>query len=360
MHNPLCAAFFHNRVGAAMHTYTARPERDVMMTNQTRIRPERLLALLSVLAIAMLGVALSTGSGHAGPQDLLALLSDSADPAARDILLKLRLPRALAAFGTGATLALAGVLMQVLLRNPLADPYILGTSGGAAVAALLVMLAGAGGLIIDLAAFGGALGSTLLVFLIARYHGDWAPGRLLLTGVVIAAGWGAIISLILATAPEANIRGILFWLMGDFSFASNPLPSLAVAAAAVVAGLALARSLNVLATGDQQATLLGLSVRPVRVSVYLLSALLTAVAVTTAGTVGFVGLVVPHVVRLLSGANHRTLIPNAALAGGSLLVAADTIARTIAAPRQLPVGAITAVIGVPLFLFLLGRTISRD
>ena len=332
-----------------------------MITTQARLAPSRMLFALAVLALASLGLALGIGSGHAGPADLIDVLSGAAETSTSDILLKLRLPRALAAFGTGATLALAGVLMQVLLRNPLADPYILGTSGGAAVAALLAMLAGAGALVIDAAAFGGALASTLLVFLIARYHGDWAPGRLLLTGVVIAAGWGAVISLILATAPEANVRGILFWLMGDFSFAGNPAPSLIAAAMAVAAGLVLARSLNVLATGDQQAALLGLRVRPVRVSIYLLSSMLTAVAVTTAGTVGFIGLVVPHLCRLVGGADHRTLVPNAALAGGSLLVIADTVARTIAAPRQLPVGAITAVIGVPLFLFLLGRTIaSRD
>ncbi len=268
------------------------------------------------------------------------------------------MPRALAAFGTGASLALAGVLMQVLLRNPLADPYILGTSGGAAVAALTAMIVGAGAVWIDLSAFAGALGSTLLVFLIARQRGNWTPGRLLLTGVVVAAGWGALISLILATSPEANLRGILFWLMGDFAFATNPAPSLVAAAFALVVGLALAKSLNVLATGDHQATLLGLRVRPVRIAIYLISALLTAVAVTTAGTVGFIGLVVPHLIRLISGADHRALLPSAALAGGSLLVIADTVARTVIAPRQLPVGAITAMIGVPLFLFLLGQTVN--
>jgi len=332
-----------------------------IITHRTRLSPTSLLLLLAVLASGALVAALSIGSGQAGPADLIDVLRDAADPTTRDVLLKLRLPRALAAFGTGATLALAGVLMQVLLRNPLADPYILGTSGGAAAAALLVMLTGAGALLVDLAAFAGALGSTLLVFLIARYNGNWAPGRLLLTGVVIAAGWGAVISLIMAMAPESNVRGLLFWLMGDFSFAGNPAPSLIAAGVAVAVGLMLARSLNVLATGDQQATLLGLRVRPIRIAIYLLSAILTAVAVTTAGTVGFVGLVIPHLVRLLGGADHRVLIPNAALAGGTLLVIADTLARSVLAPRQLPVGAITAVIGVPLFLFLLGRTLgSRD
>lgn len=328
-----------------------------MLLSPIRLSRSQVLILVAAAALGSLAVAICVGSGKVGALDLLDLLRGNADPGARDVLIRLRLPRALAAFGTGASLALAGVLMQVLLRNPLADPYILGTSGGAAVAALTAMMAGASALVLDLSAFGGALGSTLLVFLIARHQGNWTPGRLLLTGVVIAAGWSALISLMLAMSPEANLRGILFWLMGDFSFAVNPLPSLIAMAIAMAVGLALARSLNVLATGDHQATLLGLRVRPVRVCIYLISALLTAVAVTTAGTVGFIGLVVPHLIRLVSGADHRTLVPAAALAGGSLLVIADTLARTVVAPRQLPVGAITAVIGVPLFLFLLGRTV---
>lgn len=332
-----------------------------MNPNHKSVTPAKLLVMLSFLAAGSLVLALSSGSGQAGFLDLLRLTGDSMDPATQDVLLKLRLPRALAAFGTGAALALAGVLMQVLLRNPLADPYILGSSGGAAVAALTAMLAGGGTLLVDASAFGGALGSTLLVFLIARYHGNWTPGRLLLTGVVIAAGWSAVLSLLLAMAPAANLRGILFWLMGDFSFAGNSLPSLIATACALGIGFILAKSLNILATGDQQAALLGLRVRPIRVCVYLLSALLTAVAVTTAGTVGFVGLVIPHLIRLISGRDHRSLLPGAALAGGSLLVIADTVARTIVAPRQLPVGAITAVIGVPIFLFLLSRTAtSKD
>jgi iron complex transport system permease protein len=321
-----------------------------------RIPPVRLLSLLGFLTVLCLLIGISTGSGSTGPDDVLNLLRGSADKSVNDVILKLRLPRTLAAFGTGAALSLAGVLMQVLLRNPLADPYILGTSGGAAVAALGIMLSGAGGLLIDVGAFGGALGSTILVFMIARAHGNWTPGRLLLTGVVVAAGWSAVISLILAMSPEASLRGILFWLMGDFSFVGSPWPSLILAGVATFVSLALARSLNVLATGDQQAALLGLRIQPIRITVYFFSALLTAVAVTTAGTVGFVGLVVPHLVRLLSGSDHRTLIPSAALAGGCLLVIADTLARTLIAPRQLPVGAITAIVGVPLFLFLLSRS----
>jgi len=311
---------------------------------------------LTILTIASLLFALLSGSFTEGPGEVLASLSGAGDSATRDVVLKLRLPRALTAFGTGAGLALAGVMMQVLLRNPLADPYILGTSGGAAAAALIAMALGASGLLLNMWAFFGALGSTLMVFAIARSQQGWAPGRLLLTGVVVAAGWGALVSLILALSPDKNLRGMLFWLMGDFAFATDPLPVLIAMAVATIIGIALARSLNVLATGEQQAALLGVAVGPMRSLLYFLSALLTAIAVTTAGTVGFVGLVVPHLVRLATGADHRIVVPCSALAGGSLLIISDTLARTVMSPRQLPVGAITALVGVPLFLILLRRS----
>jgi iron complex transport system permease protein len=316
-----------------------------------------LIILFFVLvAIGSILLGLSQGSTVAGPGELLALFGNQGDPMLRDVVLKLRWPRTAAAFGTGASLALAGAMMQVLLRNPLADPYILGTSGGAAVAALLAMLLGATGLLVDSAAFAGALGSTLLVFALARDSSDRAPGRLLLTGVVIAAGWGAAISLIIALAPERNLRGMLFWMMGDFSFASRALPPLALAAISLLAGIVMAPAMNLLARGDRQAALLGVAVRPLRSALYFVSALLTAVAVTTAGTIGFVGLITPHLIRLLLGSDHRLLLPAAALAGGSLVVIADTLARTVIAPQQLPVGAITAILGVPVFLFLLRRS----
>ena len=311
---------------------------------------------LTILTIASLLFALLSGSFTEGPGEVLASLYGAGDSATRDVVLKLRLPRALTAFGTGAGLALAGVMMQVLLRNPLADPYILGTSGGAAVAALIAMALGASGLLLNMWAFFGALGSTLMVFAIARSQQGWAPGRLLLTGVVVAAGWGALVSLILALSPDKNLRGMLFWLMGDFAFATDPLPVLIAMAVATITGIALARSLNVLATGDQQAALLGVAVGPMRSLLYFLSALLTAIAVTTAGTVGFIGLVVPHLVRLVTGSDHRIVVPCSALAGGSLLIISDTLARTVVSPRQLPVGAITALVGVPLFLILLRRS----
>ncbi|MEE4185189.1 MAG: iron ABC transporter permease [Gammaproteobacteria bacterium] len=314
-----------------------------------------LISLLALTVLASLALALAWGSSGFAPAAVWRSLTAAGDPVLHDIVLQLRLPRALAALGVGACLAVAGALMQVLLRNPLADPYVLGTSGGAAVAALLALLAGAGAVAVNAAAFAGALFSTLLVFSIGLAARDQSPGRLLLTGVVIAAGWGAVLTLILALAPDRNLRGMLFWLMGDFSFATRIAPPLLTAGLATAAGMAFAPALNILAGGDQQAALLGLAVRPARAVLYFFSALLTAVAVTTAGTVGFVGLVVPHLVRLLGGADHRTVIPGAALAGGALLVLADTLARTVLAPRQLPVGALMALVGVPLFLALLRR-----
>ena len=278
-----------------------------------------------------------------------------ADATVTTVVLDLRLPRALAAFATGGLLALAGAMMQVLLRNPLADPYILGVSGGAAVAALLGIMLGFGGFWIDVGAFVGAMAVTLLVFSLAQGPGGWTPTRLLLTGVVIAAGMSAVVSLLLALGQDSSLKGMLFWLMGDFSYVEDARFNLIVLALATAAGILLARHLNVLARGEQQALILGVSVKPMRIGIFLLSSLLTALAVTTAGSIGFVGLLVPHLVRLAAGADHRIVVPGSALAGGILLMLADTAARTVLAPRQLPVGALTALFGVPLFLILLRR-----
>ncbi len=268
----------------------------------------------------------------------------------------LRLPRALTAFGVGGLLAVAGVLMQVLLRNPLAEPYILGSSGGAAVAALLGMMLGWGSSFVDLAAFGGAMAATLLVFSIAQGTGSWTPTRLLLTGVVLAAGFSAATTLLLALSPDQNLRGMLFWLMGDLSFAYSPARSLWLLAAITIAGSLIARHLNVLARGELQAAIVGLPVATLRLIIFAVTALATAVSVTTVGVIGFIGLVVPHLIRLVVGSDHRIVLPASALAGGSLLIIADTLARTVMAPRQLPVGALTAALGVPLFLILMSRS----
>ncbi len=320
----------------------------------TRRRAILILLLLVLLALASLWTALAAGSIRFTAAEVLAALSGS-DPPGADVILQLRLPRALAGFACGGLLALAGTLMQVLLRNPLADPYILGISSGAGSGALFAMLLGLPALAIDGMAFAGALGTMLLVFGLAHGDGSWTQTRLLLTGVIVAAGGGALVTLMLAIAPEDRLRGMLFWLMGDLAQTVSPWPPLALLAATLVVAMPFARQLNLLARGLLQAQALGVAVDRLRHTVYLLAALATAAAVTSAGAIGFVGLVVPHLLRLTSGNDHRLLLPAAALAGGSLLLLADTLARTLIAPQQLPVGVLTALIGVPVFLFLLSR-----
>jgi len=246
----------------------------------------------------------------------------------------------------------------VLVRNPLADPYVLGISGGAAVAALLAMLLGLGGIWLTGSAFGGALLAMALVFGLARGRGSWTPTRLLLTGVVLAAGWGAVISFILATSPDRNIRGMLFWLMGDLGYVQTPEPALFILLLGLLACWPLGRDLNILIRGELQAGALGINSGRLQITLFLLASFLTATAVVQAGSIGFVGLVIPHIMRLMGFTDHRLLLPAAALAGGSLLVLADTLARTILAPQQLPVGIITALLGVPLFLYLLRREVT--
>lgn len=314
------------------------------------------LVWLALAALLSQGLALSLGSVAIGPDELVRVLTGGGEALHRTLVLELRLPRALAAFGTGALLAMAGALMQILLRNPLADPYVLGLSGGASVAALAAMLAGLGAALVGGAAFAGALASTLIVFGLAHGGGSWTPTRLLLTGVVMASGWGALISFLLAVSPVERLPGMLYWLMGDLAYAGSPWPVLVMAAAALAVVLPLGRTLNVLARGGLQAAALGVAVRPLEWALYLLASLVTAVAVTTAGSVGFVGLMVPHMLRLRLGNDQRRILPASLLAGGALLTLADTLARTLIAPQQLPVGVITALIGVPTFLFLLQRS----
>jgi len=315
------------------------------------------LALLWALA----GIAaLSSGSADISAAQVWNSLTGVAPDNIRRLVIELRLPRALTAFGVGGLLAVSGVLMQVLLRNPLAEPYILGSSGGAAVAALLAMMLGLGAATVDFAAFGGAMAATLLVFSIAQGSGSWTPTRLLLTGVVLAAGFSAATTLLLALSPDQNLRGMLFWLMGDLNYAYAPAQSLWLLGAITLGGLLFARHLNVLARGDLQAAIVGLPVSGFRLLVFCVTALATAISVTTVGVIGFIGLVVPHLIRIVAGSDHRIVLPASALAGGVLLVVADTLARTVLAPRQLPVGALTATLGVPLFLILMSRYRVRD
>lgn len=318
-----------------------------------------LLAALLGLAGLSLGAALLAGSVAVGPGELLAILGGGEPSLAAEVVLQLRLPRALSGFACGGLLALAGALMQVLLRNPLADPYVLGISGGAGVGALAAILLGLSGLGIDGFAFVGALGALLLVFGLAHGDGSWTQTRLLLTGVIVASGCGAVVALMLSVAPESKLRGMLFWLMGDLSQSGSPWPTLSFLGLALLLAMPYARELNLLARGAETAQTLGVAVGRLRGLVYFIAALATAAAVTSAGSIGFIGLVVPHLVRLVIGNDQRLLLPASVLAGGTLLMAADTLARTLIAPEQLPVGVLTALLGVPIFLFLLSRTGGR-
>ena len=319
-----------------------------------RRRAFLILALLLLLVLASFWGALAVGSISVSTQDIVAALLGQ-DAQGADIIRQLRLPRALAGFACGGLLALAGALMQVLLRNPLADPYILGISGGAGVGALFAIMVGLPTFGIDGLAFAGALGAMFLVFGLAHGDGSWTQTRLLLTGVIVAAGCGALISLMLAIAPEDRLRGMLFWLTGDLGQAASAWPPMLALAIALVLAMPFARELNLLARGLLQAQALGVAVNRLRYAVFLLASLATAASVTTAGSIGFIGLVVPHLVRLVTGNDQRLLLPASALAGGALLMLADTRARSLIAPQQLPVGVLTALRGVPVVLFLVSR-----
>lgn len=324
--------------------------------------PKALSLIVSLLTISILSfiIAFSTGSIELTLKQIHTALFTSTADISQIIIWELRAPRAYIAFVTGGLLSLAGLLMQVLLRNPLADPYILGVSSGSSVAALTAMSLGLTGYWISGGAIAGALISILLVFGLSHKNGNWNPSRLLLTGVVIAAGWGAMINFILSISPDKPLRGMLFWLMGDINNITPEPASLIVLLIGIVVTLLIARQLNILSRGDLQATALGVSVKPIRISLFLLASCLTAFAVIQAGSVGFIGLIVPHMLRLIIGSDHRILIPASVLLGGSLLLISDTIARTIIAPQQLPVGVITAFIGVPFFLYLLNKNFDRN
>ena len=319
----------------------------------------RLLTLfLLLLAVVAVVVAVSFGSTAIPFADVVRGITFPDDSIESRILWEIRLPRALLGFVVGGLLALAGALMQTLLRNPLADPYILGTSGGAAVAVLLAFLFSIPGVLHPLIAFGGATFSTLLLLLIARSEGGLHNERLILTGIILTTGWGAISTFLLTAAPFGKIPGMLFWLVGDIGESSSLLLPAATLVVGLLFAMLLAKPLDILLLGDQQAASLGVAVSHLRYLLLLLAALLTAIAVATAGPIGFIGLVTPHLVRLLGGAAHRWLLPGSLLLGGSLVTLADMLSRTMIAPRQLPVGIFTALIGVPVFLLLLHRHIK--
>jgi iron complex transport system permease protein len=326
----------------------------VLPNSPTLARFAVLLALAGLIAVLAL-VAGSTTEIGAGPA-LAALFGDTAEPA-RSVVLELRAPRLLSAFTIGALLALAGVLLQALFRNPLADSYVLGVSGGSSVGALLALLLGASLWAVQCSAALGAMLATFLVLALAR---GGATVRVLLTGVVVASACGALVTLVLVLADDGQLRGMMFWLAGDLGWAAHPGIMAGAALLATILVSLIARPLDVLATGEITAQSLGLDLTRWRAAIVVLAGALTAGAVIQGGSIGFIGLVIPHFVRLaFRTAAHRVVVPAAALAGGTLLAAADLVARTAAAPRQLPVGAIMALLGVPMFLVLLRRLESR-
>lgn len=319
----------------------------------------RLAALAGLLA-AVLMLSLAVGAVPIPAGAVLEALTGRGDAATRTIVLDLRLPRAVLAALIGAGLAVAGAVFQALLRNPLAEPYILGVSGGSAVAAVTVMvLAGtAAAWLIPAAALAGGVGAILLVFRIATAVGPALDSRvLLLAGVVVGAFFNAVILLILTFAQVETFRSAVFWMMG--SLAGAGWPAVASLAAYLIPSLvlllALARPLNLMAIGEETALYLGTPVERVKRVAYVVASLLVAAGVAVAGIIGFVGLIVPHALRLVWGSDHRFLLPGAALAGAAFLLLADTVARTVAAPVELPVGVVTALIGVPVFVVLLTR-----
>jgi len=313
----------------------------------------RRFAVLLVLAGAVALASLIIGGSGISPRSALIALASGSDETARTVMMEVRLPRLLAGLAVGSLLALSGVLLQALFRNPLADPFVLGVSGGAAVGALLAMIAGAIAVVVQSAAIAGAMGAVAIVYLLAR--GGGTP-RLLLTGVVLASACGAFVSVMLAVADSSQVRGMVFWLAGDLGWALNPWVSAITALVALAFAFSVARPLNVLAAGELRARSVGLNVEAWRTLVFIACAVLTAIAVVSAGTVGFVGLITPHTVRLaFRTSDHRIVAPASALLGGALLAAADLVARTIVSPRQLPVGAVMALVGAPLFIALLRR-----
>jgi iron complex transport system permease protein len=345
----------------------------LMQKNSSQCRPNRRYARMVLLVLVLLSllsilIACAVGSVVLSPTDfahgMIGLVHGSHTGMATT-LVDLRLDRALSAFVTGATLALAGVLMQALLRNPLADPYVLGVSGGAAVAALAAMMLLAAAWMVDVAAFGGAIAVSVLLYLLARRDlrgvtgADGNATLLLLTGVVLASGCGALVTLLLSIAPDSQVRGMVFWLIGDLSDTQFRWLPWLVLAGALTFALRAARAINLLALHAEGAMTLGVDVGQARQGLFFCSALLTASAVGNAGSIGFVGLIVPHACRFALGPDHRLLLPAATLVGGAFLVLADTLARSVLAPQQLPVGVITAIIGVPVFLLQLHQLRRR-
>ena len=315
-----------------------------------------LFVIFLLLAAASILFSLFKGSTLISFGQLFHAAYHSNDRITEKIILDIRLPRTLAAFITGGSLSLAGAMMQVLLRNPLADPYILGISGGGAFLCLLCMLCGFTGYWLTFGTWIGSLLAVFIVFFLAHRKNAQPHNSLLLTGIAIGSGFSAFISFILMMSPETELHSMLFWLLGDLSYAHLPFIESGILCIGLIMSILWGKQFNILMRGELSAKALGISTERLKIKIYFLSALLTASAVSLAGCIGFVGLIVPHLFRLLFGSDHRILLPGTVLLGGSLLTIADTLARTAFAPEQLPVGIIMVFIGVPIFLILLQRS----
>jgi iron complex transport system permease protein len=332
----------------------------------------RTLWTCALLAVVLLGAVLLALRLGAVPfslgdlwQNLWWLISGRSEMVSTDfwlIMVEIRLPRILLGILVGAALSVAGASFQALLRNPLADPYVLGVSSGGALGAILALLAApAVPLVTPLAAFLGATATIAGVYFLGRREGQLDSGTLLLAGVISASFLSAVIMFLMTTLASRDLRGIAFWLMGDLSTALPPgLLWLLVLGFFAASGaiFTTASDLNLLLTGEREAMHLGVDVTRVKLVVYVSASLLTGLAVSVSGAIGYVGLLVPHLIRMLFGSDYRLLLPTCALGGAIAVVLADTLARTIVAPTELPVGAMTAIAGAPVFIYLLRRRIS--
>ena len=331
------------------------------MTALTRRRLATVLALFSLLLAASILIGLAVGPSGLSPSRVVRALLGSGSAADADIVLRVRLPRVILAALVGASLSVAGVLFQALLRNPLADPFVLGVSGGAALGGIAVLGFGASlGLSyawVPVAAFLGALATTLLLFGLAGARGRLSSTSLLLTGVVFNSFASAAIVFIASVAGLTEGTSIFLWLIGSLSSARIDVAGAVALFLALGLGCAvpLARGLDLLALGEEPAQQLGVDVPRVKRLLLLATALMVGAAVAVSGLIGFVGLIIPHLLRLVLGPGHRLLVPSAALGGAAFLVLCDTVARTLLPGRELPVGAVTALAGGPLFLILLRR-----
>jgi len=317
-----------------------------------------LLVLGGLLGIAGL-LGLSLGSSPIGLGEVWEILTGRGvlDPTTTAIVRQIRLPRVLLAAVTGATLALGGLVFQALLRNPLAEPYILGVSGGSAIGAILGMLAGLAPFPgVTATSFGGSMLVLLLLVLLSGRGVLAGRDALLLGGVMLNAFCGAVIMFLISLSSREEVGHILFWLMGDLStFTSAQLPMLLGVLPSFLLILALARPMNLLLLGRDNAASLGVNVRLVNGLLLGATTLMVSLVVCQAGLIGFVGLVVPHVLRLLLGSDHRLLAPASILGGAAYLILCDLLARSLPAQGEMPVGIVTALVGAPLFIFLLWR-----